>query len=120
MKPIAILAISAALLATPALAQQQQQSPLGQTLQNLGRALQGGEQSGSSTSGLDRSDRSSRDQAYDKAYRDNSRAFSNYSDDELRRADRQISQAWAELQAASKALDDETDRRRSGSGSSRS
>jgi opacity protein-like surface antigen len=121
MKRLAMIAVSAALLAAPALAQQQQQqSPLGQTLQNLGRALQGGADQGSSTgsSGLDRNDRSSRQDAYDRAYRDNSRSFSNYSEDELRRADRQIAQAWTELQAASKALDDEMDRRRTGSGSS--
>ena len=109
----ALIAAATALLATPALAQQQQpqqQSPLGSTLENLGRALQG-QGGGSGDRGLDRNDRSSRQDAYDRAYRDNAQAFRNSSDDELHRSDRQISQAWTELQAASRALDDEMARR---------
>jgi hypothetical protein len=51
----------------------------------------------------------------------NARAFARMSDGELRRSGRQIGQAWTELQAASKALDDEMGRRweRGVSGSSR-
>jgi len=115
----AVIAAGSILLAAPAsaLAQQQQQNPLGQTLENLGRSLQGQ----GADRGIDRGDTASRDAAYRHAYDDNRRAFSRYSDDELRRADRQIGQARAELDGASRALDDELDRRgdRGMSGSSR-
>jgi len=99
---LAIAVMASALLATPALAQQNQGGGnLGNMLEDIGRSL----------NGQSNPPQQNYQNTYQQTYNESQRQYRNESDQQLQQDEQRLSAAWNRLRAASQALDQEMSRR---------